>query len=92
MTAVLLDSVKAGQSGWFAARRGNGLKIQGMEEGDRIIVMFRPATGEVPSIVEDGFFRLPDGIEYVMIEHVEVAARKNGGVCVDLVRRKAWAS
>lgn len=92
MTAILLDSVKVGSSSWFAARRGNGLKIQGMEDGDRLLVMFDPAIGEVPSIAEDGYFRLPEGVEYVMIEHSEVAARKNGGVCVDLVRRKKWVS
>lgn len=63
-----------------------------MEGGDRLRVTFRPTAEEVPSIVEDGYFQLPDGIEYVMVEHVQVAARKNGGVCVDLIRRKAWAS
>lgn len=63
-----------------------------MEEGDRLMVSFRPPTEEVPSIEEDGYFRLPEGIEFVMVEHSEVAGRKNGGICVDLVRRKVWAS
>lgn len=90
MTAVLLDSVKAGRGGWFPTRRGNGLRVRGMEEGDLLVLHFEP--GDPLSVDEDGAFPLPSGVEMVSVEHVEVAARKNGGVCVDLIRRKAWAS
>jgi hypothetical protein len=61
-----------------------------MEEGDKLLVKFQPESSL--SVDEDGIFRVPDGAEMVSVEHVEVAARKNGGVCVDLVRRKAWVS
>lgn len=90
MTAVLLDSVKLGSTSWFPTRRGNGLEVQGMEEGDRILCKFRP--DDSLSVEEDGIFRLPAECEMVQVEHVTVASRKNGGVCVDLVRRKAWVS
>ena len=90
MTVVLLDSVKAGRASWFPTRRGNGLQVQGMEEGDRLVLHFK--NGNPLSVDEDGTFRLPSGVEMVQVEHVQVALRKNGGVCVDLIRRKAWAS
>lgn len=91
MTAILLDSVKVGSTSWFPTRRGNCLQVQGMEEGDVLLCTFAPERDPL-SVAEDGFFQLPKGVEMVSVEHVEVAARKNGGVCVDLVRRKAWAS
>ncbi len=90
MTAILLDSIRIGSTSWFATRRGNGLEVQGMEEGDRLLVSFQPDASL--SVEEDGIFRLPDGVEMVSVEHVEAATRENGGVCVDLVKRKVWAS
>jgi len=91
MTAVLLDSVKVGITGWFSSRRGNGLKVLGMEDGDRLLVACQPGEEEL-SVEEDGLLRLPSGVQYVQVQHMMVAERKNGGVCVDLIRKKSWAS
>ena len=85
MTAVLLDSVKTGSTAWFAVRRGKLLKVQGMEDGDRLLIRFRP-DGQL-SIDEDGIFPLREDVEMVLAEHVKVAARKNGGVNVDILRK-----
>lgn len=90
MAVILLDSIKIGSTAWFPTRRGNGLSIQGMEEGDRLEIRFEP--GSSLSVAEDSSFPLPVGVERVQVEHVAVAARKNGGVCVDLIRRKSWVS
>ncbi len=88
MTAVLLQSVKKGSTGWICLRRGNRLQVSGMEEGDRLTASFIP-PGEELSIVEDGCFSFPAEAEHVQLEHQELASRENGGgVNVDLVQVK----
>ena len=88
MTAVLLQSNKIGSTGWISLRRGNYLRVQGMERGDWLNAFFLP-QGESLSIVEDGLFLLPSGAEHVRVEHSELSLRGNGGgVNVDLTRVK----
>ncbi len=88
MTAVLLRSVKKGSTGWICLRRGNRLKVSGMEEGDRLTAAFIP-PGEELSIDEDGCFPFPTEAEHVQLEHTHLGARANGnGVNVDLVQVK----
>ncbi len=87
MTAVLLQSNKIGSTGWICLRRGNRLKVLGIEEGDRLLASFKP-QGEELSIVEDGNFPFPAEAEHVLIEHQVASERESGGVNVDLVRVK----
>ena len=88
MTAVLLQSNKIGSTGWICLRRGNRLKVLGIEDGDRLLANFKP-QGEELSIVEDGVFPFPAEAEHVQLLHESVGARQNGGgVNVDLVRVK----
>ena len=86
MTAVLLQSNQIGLTGWICLRRGNRLKVSGIEDGDQLIAFFKP-QGEELSIDEDGYFPFPSEAEHVLIEHQEAADRSNsGGVDIDLVR------
>ena len=88
MTAILLQSNKIGSTGWICLRRGNRLKVRGVEDGDRLMASFKP-QGKDLSIAEDSLFPFPPEAEHVLIEHYEVANRKNGGgVNVDLVKVK----
>ncbi len=88
MTAVLLQSTKIGSTGWICLRRGNRLKVLGIEDGDRLLANFKP-QGEELSIVEDGVFPFPAEAEHVQLQHAEAGSRENGGgVNVDLVRVK----
>jgi len=88
MTAILLQSNKIGSTGWICLRRGNRLKVRGVEEGDGLFAHFKP-QGEALSIDEDGLFPFPSEAEHVRVEHRFIVNRKNGGgVNVDLVRVK----
>ena len=88
MTAVLLQSVKKGSTGWICLRRGNRLQVSGMEEGGRLRASFIP-PGEELSIDEDGYFPFPAEAEHVQLEHMDLGSRANGnGVNVDLVQVK----
>ena len=85
MTAVLLDSTKTGSTAWFRARKGSQVKIRGMEDGDHLVIHFKP-EGQM-SIDEDSILSLPESVEMVSAEHVRAASRENGGVNVDVVRK-----
>jgi hypothetical protein len=88
MTAVLLHSNKMGLTGWICLRRGNRLRVSGMEDGDGLFAFFKP-QGKPLSIAEDGFFSFPAGAEHVRVEHRFLGARLNGGgVDIDLIRVK----
>lgn len=88
MTAVLLHSNKMGLTGWISLRRGNHLKVSGIEDGDMLIASFKPQGKEL-SIDEDGCFPFPDEAEHVQLKHLLVGDRTNGGgVDIDLVRVK----
>lgn len=88
MTAVLLQSNKIGSTGWICLRRGNRLKVRGIEDGDRLLANFKPQCEEL-SIVEDGVFIFPAEAEHVQLQHAEAGPRENGGgVNVDLVQVK----
>ncbi len=88
MTAVLLHSSSMGLTGWICLRRGNRLRVSGMEDGDRLIAFFKP-QGEELSIAEDGLFSFPSEAEHVLVEHQEIGVRQNGGgVDIDLIRVK----
>ncbi len=86
MTAVLLHSIKEGSTGWISLRRGNHLRVAGMEEGDLLMGFFKP-QGDPLSFAADGEYLLPASAGHVRIEHQEIATRMNGGgVNVDLVK------
>ncbi len=86
MTAVLLQSNKTGLTGWISLRRGNYLKVLGIEDGDELLASFKP-LGIKLFIAENGLFPLPLGAEHVQLEHAKAGSRENGGgVNVDLVR------
>lgn len=88
MTAVLLQSNKIGSTGWISLRRGNNLKVLGIEDGDELLASFKP-PGSKLFIAEDGCFPLPPEAEHVQLEHIKIGQRANGGgVNVDLVRVK----
>lgn len=82
MTAVLLDSRKNGSSGWVSIRTNTHLKAEGIQAGDALRLHFKP-EGEL-SVDEDGIFPIPQGVEFVRVEHI---IANGNGVSVDLLRK-----
>lgn len=86
MTAVLLDSVHRGATGWIAVRRNRFVRVTLVREGDQLVISAYP--GKEKLLVEESILlSIPKGARFISVDHVKVASREKGdkGVCVDLL-------
>lgn len=84
MTAVLLDSRMRGVSALIAVRHNKVVRVQGMDEGDLLVINCKP--GGQLSVEEDSTFPIPECADWISAEHTEVAKDKTEGICVDILR------
>lgn len=81
MVAILVDSRRDGKTAWVATRGLEQAKVEGLA-GCRVAVTCKPSMKEY-EWEEDCEFDLPDGTEFVMVQHLN--ANKNSRVFVDLI-------